>query len=167
MVKEQLNEETGRRLLGDLYKNVVYYNHDTGKWNRQTYIGNYRIYKQDLDTIYSKRLKWQLDNTPDFFKAYELVANVTVIVKDTYFPNIAKWTKVKDIKFSPSGTSVLGNLIVRRNDSGKLEMWSPFWIGVMDYSFTVDAVEDGAFKFAYFCCDLPVFRRTMITGRSR
>ena len=39
--------------------------------------------------------------------------------------------------------------------------------GVRAVGFTVDAVEDGAFKFAYFCCDLPVFRRTMITGRSR
>ena len=125
--KEQLTPESCHRILGDLYNNVVYYNHDTEKWNRNFYNGCF-IMDQEVDTATAKKLKQALETIPQFSKKYELVANITLIVSKRDFPGYEKWAH--NVKHCATGTATVGNLIVRNKSRGRLELWSPAWIGV-------------------------------------
>lgn len=162
-VREQLTDETGRRILGNLFDNVVYYNHDTGKWNRSEYNG-YDIPEQGMDTAASINFKQKLEKMPAFALC-ELVANVTVVVKGRDYPGYCKWTK--EARYDPKGVAVLGNLIVRDKVGGQLRLWKPAWFGVCYTGHSDSAAMGVGCVFARDGAIYADFRAALCAGRVR
>lgn len=166
--REQLTEDTCIGIFGNLCDKVLYYNHDIGKWQRGTYHGiysEYSIFVHEAESEAAIRLKQVLEETPEF-SLYELVANVTVVVNTKNYPGYAKWTN--EVKYDPTGTAVLGNLIVRPRAGGQLRLWSPAWIGVANLRESDFAgLWWGAKRFAQFVAGKPDFRVALCAGRVR
>lgn len=173
-VKEWLTGETGRRILGDLYDNVVYYNHDTGSWNRSMYNGyplfDDYIYDRWLNdkhvaTNHSKAFKTGLEAMPVFSKLYELVANVTITVASQESSSYSKWAS--NVKYDCEGHGVLGNLIVRAKVDGRLKLLHPAWFGQGNYRLAGAAAKYGALEFARDGHLFPSFRAALCAGPDR
>lgn len=162
---EKLTETRAKRLLADLYPNVLYYNHDTGMWNRRVYNG-YDIEWQDVATKFSKDLKAVLERVPVFGNFYELVANIIITVDGDVFSGNGRW--VDNVKYSPNGAGVLGNMIVRNKKYKNLELWNKSsWLGVDIYAGARDAVCCGAAGFAVDGASVARFQTALLAARNR
>lgn len=158
----QLTDAAITQLVG--HENVVYYNLDTNSWNTNTYNG-YKIKYQNWDALAVKEFKATMEKIPEFSKNYEMVASIIMTINDKDFHDYGKFVSAP--KYDSTGKAVVGNIIIRNKNTGKLELYCKDWLGVLKFYFPKDAVRTGAYWFAYYGARLPGFRAAMITAHNQ
>lgn len=123
---EKLTDEKMQNLFGVNYSGIMYYNYDTKSWCGDKYLGYCMPYQDvvEKDAVAFKRV---LEAEPDF-KNFELVAFATMLIKDMYFPGVAK--KIVHPFFNQRGRAVVGTVVVRNKKDGKILPLPSDWVGV-------------------------------------
>lgn len=162
--KERLTDEKVRNYLGTNYEGAMYYNFDDMMWKSDKCLGYVMPYQDNHE-----KMLWSLKAVLEQevkFSGFELVAVVTMAVKDRFFPGVGE--KVSHPFFARSGTGVVGTIIRRDRKTGKLLPLPCNWNGVRLSKLGVcDAIWYGPKWFALAGIENADFRNSLIKNHAR
>lgn len=122
---------------GSLYgcdsSNILYYNYDTEKWNKDEFLGHKLPYSR-YDAVLAMNFKYHLESDHRYSTRYEL-ASIAVRIVPT-FPGVGK---VVENPAPGNGTTILGALISRCKETGVLVPTHNRWIGVKSCASSSEA----------------------------
>ena len=156
--KEILSQGKMKDLFGESYKNIVYFNYDTGVWNRPHYLG-YSIGDQRVDTRDAMEMRRMIELEPQM-QGYELVASVTMATDDENYPGTGRITHEPQYK---RARNIIGTLILRDKKSGKILPVAPCWLGVESYPKMSIAAFYGADGLAYKLANVGQLRNMFVS----
>ena len=142
--KEVLTDDKMRSLFGASYNKIVYFNFDTGVWNRPNYLG-FTIGDQRVDTNNALEMCKKIEQDPKMAK-YELVASVTMATSDNQYPGTGRCANNVDYKLA---SNIVGTLILRDRETGCILSMIPGWMGVDQFEKRSVAAFYGADAMAY------------------
>ncbi len=161
--KERLTDDKIQKCLGANYEGVMYYNFDAGKWKSNVCL--------ECDMPYQDRfekLMWEFKAVLERdvkFSGYELVAVVTMVVKERLFPGVGG--RVTRPFFTRGGTGVVGTIVRRDKKTGKLLSMPSNWNGVgVSKLGGFDAIWYGPKWFAMAGIENPEFRHALIRNHA-
>jgi len=161
VVKEELNEASLRRLLGEFSGQVCVYNCETQSLLSDTYNG-VEVWWNGKDTQNAAKTKQYFEGAfPDF----EVVAYINGQTTVEYFPGWNEWTEGK-VKFDKNGEYTIGNIILRNKKTKNLEMFRPNWFGVREHWAPGDAARSGASGLPYRAVEDADFRKHLLAGEN-
>ncbi len=142
--KELLTDNKMKSLFGAEYKNIVYFNFDLGKWNRNNYLG-FSMGNQNIDTnnAIEMRRVLELDGR---LASFEVVAAVTMSVPDTVYPG--NQNVVREVKYKRA-RNIVATVVLRDKNTGKIINNKRIWFGVDQYQKISIAAFYGADAFVY------------------
>lgn len=157
--KERITDDKMRHLFGVNYDGVMYYDFDGAVWKSDKYLGYSMPYQDRFE-----KLMWDLKRVLECevnFAKYELVAVVTMVIKDRFFPGVGK--KITHPFYGVGGKGVVGTIIRRDKESGKLLSIPCSWNGVHISRLGVcDAIWYGPKWFAEFGIENSEFRNALL-----
>ena len=161
--KERLTDDIIQGYLGANYEGVMYYNFDAGKWKSNVCL--------ECDMPYQDRfekLMWEFKAVLERearFSGYELVAVVTMVVKERLFPGVGG--RVTRPFFTRGGTGVVGTIVRRDKKTGKLLSVPSNWNGIgVSKLGGFDAIWYGPKWFALAGIENPEFRNALIRNHA-
>lgn len=157
-VKEMLTQDKMKDLFGESYKNIVYFNYDTGVWNRPNYLG-FSIGDQRVDTRDAMEMRRMIELEPQMQK-YELAASVTMATGDEEYPGTNRVAKIPQYK---RARNIVGTLILRDKKTGKILPVVPCWLGVESYPKMSIAAFYGADGLAYKLANIGQLRNMFVS----
>lgn len=161
--KEILTDLKMQELFGANYEGLMYYNFDAGKWNCDRFMG-FCVPYQDKTEQAAIELKKILDAELER-KNWEVVALVTTMIRDKYFQGIAN--KVNRPVFNKRGKSVVGTIVRRDKNTGKILGVPVDWTGVYCDDTVCGAIWFAAKNFLNYALQLPEFRSALVRVHSR
>lgn len=162
--KERLTDDKMHDYLGVNYEGVMYYNFDNLVWKSDKCLGFCMPYQDKFEKL-MWNLKSVLEQEPRFAK-YELAAAVTMIVKDRFFPGVGM--RVTHPFFARGGTGVVGTIICRDKQTGKLLPMPCNWNGVdVSKLGTCNAIWYGPKWFALAGIENTDFRKSLLKNHCR
>ena len=160
--KEILTTEKMKNLFGASYKDIVYFNFDTGTWNRPNYLG-FSMGNQKIDTEHAMEMK-RLVETESEMQALEVVASVTKSVPDAQYPGNGRVTPYAQYK---RACNIVGTLVLRDRTTGKILSVPACWLGVEAYPKMSVAAFYGADGFVYKLANDGFLRDTFVSELAR
>ncbi|MBR5575275.1 MAG: hypothetical protein IKV93_01910 [Alphaproteobacteria bacterium] len=151
-VAEKLTDAKMRELFGANYKNIVYYNFDTGTWNRDSYMG-YSIGNQKTDTKNANEMRRVMESD---MNGWTLVAAAVMAVGDEDFSSVGAEIP-SNVQYKRSGN--IAGTVVLRNPMGQIVNVRMPYIGVAKYEKISLASFFGADAFAYSVATNADFRQ--------
>ncbi len=116
--KEHLTDDVQKRLFGANYNHVCIYDNEMQTLLARYFNGAYISWDDD-DTANSKKLKGLFEKV---FPKFELVAQATMQVSYAHYPdNPGPWSNGPGM-FYMDGEYVVGNLVIRNKETGRLEL---------------------------------------------
>jgi len=162
IVKEQLNDASLKRVLGEYYGQVCVYDCESQRLRDKTYNGIEVLWDSE-DTQAAKVTKQIVE---DEFPDFEVVALVSGQIMAVNYPWRSGWTQGK-IQFNKNGECTIANMILRNKKTGRLEMYSRKWIGAWWHADAVLAACMGAHGFPSHFVLVKKFRADFLAGRER
>lgn len=117
-----MTEEMARHVLGKYYQTGLTYNFDLKQWNRNDYL-NFPLIHQVEHTKNMWDMKRVMEQAP-WMAGREIAACVSLVIPLADVP--MGHVGIVNPTFSNSGVAVAVNLVIRDQDSGRLEM-APRW----------------------------------------
>lgn len=142
--KERLTSDKMKDLFGTSYKDIVYFNFDTGTWNRPNYLG-FTVGNQKIDTKDALEMRRMCELEPQM-QALEVVASVTMATSDEDYPGTERIAKEPVYKRS---RNIVGTLLLRDKVTGRILAPASCWLGVEAYPKMSIAAFYGADGLAY------------------
>ncbi len=161
--KEILTDLKMQELFGANYEGLMYYNFDAGKWNCDRFMG-FCVPYQDKTEQAAIELKKILDAELER-KNWEVVAIVTTLIRDKYFMGVGE--RVNRPRFNAKGRSVVGTIVRRDKNTGKILTVPVDWIGVFNDNTLCGAIWFAGRDFLNSALQLPKFRYELLWVHSR
>ena len=158
--KEILTDSKMRQLFGENYHGLIFYNYDFGLWNAEKYHG----YKIETCEINLEKLKTVLEKEPKF-AGFELVAVVTMPIRNDEFPGAGAVIKKPNLNFN--GWAIVGTIVKRDKKTGKIAPVHDAWLGTHVSGSLCGACRYGATWFANDVANKDKFRRALINAHTR
>ncbi len=121
-LSQTLTDGAARDILGAYYATGLVYNFDIKQWNRQDYL-NFPLIHQLAHTKNMWGMKRVMEQAP-WMAGREIAACVSLVIPLADVP--MGHVGIVNPTFSNSGVAVAVNLVIRDQDSGRLEM-APKW----------------------------------------
>lgn len=162
--KERLTAEKFRNYFGVNYDGIMYYDFDNRIWKSDRCLGHCMPYQDQFEDLMWE-FKVILEQEPLFVRD-ELVAVVTMVVKDRFFAGVAQ--RVTHPFFARGGTGVVGTIIRRDRETGKLLPIPCSWNGVaLSKLGACDAIWYGPKWFAKSGIENQGFRHALLKNHCR
>lgn len=149
--KERLTITKMRKLFDANYSGVIAYSFDLKKWNTTTYL-NYKIPGQLVDTRIAWRMKHEVDCDPRFV-GFELVGMAVMLVDGAGVGPRGMLHVMHDPIFSLNGNAIVGTIVVRDVNSGKIVPLSRSWLYVHADNNRAELAQHAAQWFASLMSD--------------
>ena len=160
--KELLTVGKMKSLFGAAYKDIVYFNFDTGLWNRSSYLG-FGIGNQNIDTRNALEMKSAVEKESEM-QGREVVASVVKAVDRDDYPGDGRISSGAKYKRS---SNVIGTLVLRDKNTGKILPIAPCWLGVEAYPMVSVAAFYGADGLGYKLANNAKLRNLFLSELSR
>lgn len=161
--KEVLTPLKMVELFGVNSGDVILYDFDKNAWNRDNYVGyscNKVSFSEDANSLRIMKCVLETDLR---FAGLEVVAAVTMVVK-----NYPGWGRVvKNPVFDVNSGNVVGTVILRDRKTGKILARPSSWLGIFDYGYVYGAVNGGMRGFAYDTLHVSKYRDRLIASNCR
>lgn len=143
---------------------VVCYNFTKKRWNTNRHNGC-TIKNQKTATDDMNAFKAAMEQIPEFGAQYEIAAALTMTIDREFFHG---WgNPVSNPVYSWRGPAVIGNLIVRNQETREYELYCKSWVGVSDYCTRDEAAIYGAHRFAQCGIWTSSFREKLIAAHTK
>ena len=121
--KEILTDQRAQQILGSNINGAIYFNYDTGKWNRNEYMGHPIKYEAD-NTKYAQEFKQRLESAPQF-QDIDIIAYIIMPIYNTHFMDYDMTTT--NPTYDSKGDFIVGNIICRNKKDGNILPINPKW----------------------------------------
>ncbi|MBQ2017407.1 MAG: hypothetical protein II208_02685 [Alphaproteobacteria bacterium] len=162
--KECLTDNKIRDFVGINYDGVMYYNFDAAAWKSDKCLGYCMPYQEKFE-----ELMWNMKKVLEHesgFEGFELVAVVTMSIKERYFTGVG--ARITHPFFARNGRAVVGSIIRRDKNSGKILQMPCSWNGVdVSRLGACDAIWYGAKWFAMTAIENLDFRAELLKNHGR
>ncbi len=139
-----LDEDKMKVLFGRNYKNIVYYNCDTGVWSADSYLGH-EIENLRYHTANVKAFKKAVEGE---YAKLEMAACAIMAVKKGQFPDVAHQILIRNPQFNARGTGAVGMVVCRDRQTGQLIKIPNRWIGVAGFRSKTELIQQVMSRFA-------------------
>ena len=121
--KEILTDKKMQELFGSNTNGIIYFNYDTGKWNRTEYMNTPIRYTEE-NTKYAYEFKKSMKNEP-VFQDTEIIAYVIMAIKNTHYMDYE--ATITNPTYCPDGDFIVANIVRRSKKDGCILPINPTW----------------------------------------